>query len=72
MVSEVEIEVEPEVEINIADILVSADVVIDDIEVDTGIEITAIDDVIEKVITPNEGAIVVSPAGQLYATTNFN
>lgn len=72
MVTETEIEVAPEVEvevaeIDIADVLINADVVIDDIEVDAGIEIANIDDVIEetvieKVLTPID-ATVVSPAG---------
>ena len=67
-----EVEVEPKVEINISDIVVNAEVIVDDILIDPGIEITAIDDVIEQVITPDEGTIIVSPSGQLYASTNFN
>ena len=75
-VTETEIEVAPEievaeVEIDIADIVVNADVVVDNIEIDTGIEITAIDNVIEQVITPNEGVIIVSPSGPLIASRNF-
>ena len=78
---ETETEVEIEVtEVDIADVLVNAEVVIDDIEVDAGIEIAdlSIDDVIEEtvveaeelpiVFTPNDGAIIVSPSGPLYAT----
>ena len=57
--------------IDIADIVVNADVVVDNIEIDTGIEITAIDNVIEQVITPNEGIVVVSPSGPLIASRNF-
>jgi len=76
----IEIEVEAAPEVTIADIVVNAEVVIDDIEVDAGIEIAdlSIDDVIEEtvveaeelpiVFTPNDGAIIVSPSGQLYAT----
>lgn len=75
-VAETEIEVAPEievaeVEIDIADIVVNADVVVDNIEIDTGIEITAIDNVIEQVITPNEGIVIVSPSGPLIASRNF-
>ena len=75
-VTETEVEVAPEievaeVEIDIADIVVNADVVVDNIEIDTGIEITAIDNVIEQVITPNEGIVVVSPSGPLIASRNF-
>ena len=75
-VTETEVEVAPEievaeVEIDIADIVVHADVVDDNIEIDTGIEITAMDNVIEQVITPNEGIVVVSPSGPLIASRNF-
>ena len=75
-VTETEVEVAPEievaeVEIDIADIVVNADVVVDNIEIDTGIEITAIDNIIEQVITPNEGIIIVSPSGALIASRNF-
>ena len=76
-----EVEVEPKVEINISDIVVNAKVIVDDILIDPGIEITAIDDVIEEtvkedeefpiVITPNEGTIIVSPSNQLYASTQL-
>ena len=65
------VEVEPKVEINISDIVVNAEVIVDDILIDPGIEITAIDDVIEQVITPDEGTIIVSPSGQLYASTQL-
>jgi hypothetical protein len=46
----------------------NAEVIVDDILIDPGIEITAIDDVIEQVITPDEGTIIVSPSNQLYAS----
>jgi hypothetical protein len=69
-------------EVDIADIVVNAEVIVDDILIDPGIEIANIDDVIEEtvveaeelpiVFTPNEGVIIVSPSNQLYATTNFN
>ena len=72
----IEVAVEAEPEVNIADVLVNADVVIDDIEVAVSVEeIIQIDDVIEetvaevvidKVITPIEGTpgtVIVSPAG---------
>ena len=73
MVTEVEVEVEVEVvEIDISDMVANADVIVDDILIDPGIEITAIDNVIEQVITPNEGVVIVSPSNQLYASTNFN
>jgi hypothetical protein len=49
-------------------VVANAEVIVDDILIDPGIEVTAIDDVIEQVITPNEGVIIVSPAGPLYAT----
>lgn len=72
---------EPKVEINISDIVVNAEVIVDDILIDPGIEVTAIDDVIEEtvkedeefsiVITPNEGVIIVSPSNQLYASTQL-
>jgi hypothetical protein len=76
----IEVAVEAEPKVNIADIVVDAEIVIDDIEVDARIEIAdlSIDDVIEEtvveaeelpiVFTPNDGAIIVSPAGSLYAT----
>ena len=63
-----EVKVEPKVEINISDIVVNAEVIVDDILIDPSIEITSIDDVIEQVITSDEGAIIVSPANQLYAS----
>jgi hypothetical protein len=59
---------EPIVEIDISNVVANAEVIVDDILIDPGIEVTAIDDVIEQVITPNEGTIIVSPAGPLYAT----
>jgi hypothetical protein len=59
---------EPVVEIDISNVVANAEVIVDDILIDPGIEVTAIDDVIEQVITPNEGTIIVSPAGPLYAT----
>ena len=72
---------EPKVEINISDIVVNAEVIVDDILIDPGIEVTAIDDVIEEtvkedqefpiVITSDEGAIIVSPSNQLYASTQL-
>ena len=82
---EVETEVEIEVaEINIADVLVNADVVIDDIEVAINVEeVIQVDDiveetvaevVIEKVITPIEGTpgtTIVSPAGPINFTDIF-
>jgi hypothetical protein len=77
MVAETEIEVVPEVEVevtevNIADVLVNADVVIDDIEIAVNVEeVVQIDDVVEEtvietVLTPIEGTpgtVIVSPAG---------
>ena len=72
---------EPKVEINISDIVVNAEVIVEDILIDPGIEVTAIDDVIEEtvkedqefpiVITSDEGAIIVSPSNQLYASTQL-
>jgi len=69
---------EPVVEIDISNVVANAEVIVDDILIDPGIEVTAIDDVIEEtvnedeefpiVITPIDGGIVVSPAGPLYAT----
>ena len=76
----IEIEVEAKPEINIADIVVNAEVIVDDILIDPGIEIANIDDVIEEtvveaeelpiVLTPIEGdgVVIVSPSGPLYAT----
>jgi hypothetical protein len=65
MVTEIEVEA---VEIDISDMVTNAEVIVDDILIDPGIEITAIDDVIEQVITPDEGTIIVSPSNQLYAS----
>ena len=74
----IEIEIEAEPEVTIADIVVNAEVIVDDILIDPGIEIANIDDVIEEtvveseelpiVFTPNDGTIIVSPSGPLYAT----